>query len=75
MADKDFQAMDDNEKAAEFERMLAKGRQYRGSSDFSMWFAVRTEPGAQKPQRGIGRFCQHRIVPHFPSGSGVALAV
>jgi len=51
MADKDFQAMDDNEKAAEFERMLAKGRQYRGSSDFSMWFAVRTEPGAQKPQR------------------------
>lgn len=51
MADQNYQGMDDKEKSAAFQEMLARGRGMRAGFDYSMWFAVRTDPGAQKPQR------------------------
>jgi len=42
--------MTDEEKAAAFEEMIAKGRQKR-SLQAGAWYAVRTAPGSQKPQR------------------------
>jgi hypothetical protein len=50
MADTYYLDMDDKTKAAAFQQTLAKGRRARASND-SRWFAVRTDPGAQKPQR------------------------
>jgi hypothetical protein len=42
--------MTDQEKAVAFEKVLADGRSRRLASD-SSWYAIRTAPGAQKPQR------------------------